>query len=660
MKKRLLLVMALLLAVVLVFAACRSDNNDADDPDPADPVVVDPPDDPGDPDDPDDPDDPGELVVEVEGAAMHPALAAALANFPAYTTNDAPILPRGTGDANVLRVGVGSSGTFPGLFLATHNEDSFDASFNSLGGTYALVSFSAGNLITNNGIATFYYDRAANVVILEMQENVNWHDGTPLTLNDLVFAYEVIAHPDYTGVRMGDSHFINNVQGIDDYISGAADYISGMVLSNNNRTLRIYYNDPLPPSALFAGGIWLTPIPRHWLEPVIDEVGHEGIQGHMRARDEILGFGAFIIETVVPGESVFFVPNDNYWQGAPLVDGILVELIPFDLVPAAMRAGDFDLAAYQTANLEEFELFNPSNYLLYGWPSGSGTFLNFRLGGMGEDGYIFLRDDDHPITNIYIRRALAHAVDRATVADIVGQGLWVPAPSVLHPFNASDFIGLDMEGFTFDLALSNQILDDAGFTERDAEGYRLNLDGSPMTFVYGQHQNPTHEVLVPLNVQNWSEIGLRVELYQGDFLDWGFFTDIVVGADVGPIDIFAMGWSFGANPAPHGLWGNTALFNMPRYTSPTFQAILDDIVSEAAWDSDFLADAYRRWERAFHDELPAMPFTWNLDLVAVNNRVANYSRVRIDSGDNKPGNMTTTSWGSHLLALTAPAPYVND
>jgi peptide/nickel transport system substrate-binding protein len=459
-----------------------------------------------------------------------------------------------------------------------------------------------------------------------------------------------------------------------EYRTGQADSISGMVLSNNNRTLRIYYVDPLPPAALFAGGVWLNPVPRHWITPVIEEVGHEGIEGHMRARDQLLGFGPFIIETVVPGESVLYRANDDFFRGAPLVDGVLVELLPFEMVPAAMRAGDFDIAAYQTANLAEFNLMSPTNYQLYGWYSNSTSFINFRLGGMGreqigEDEYgepiysntsVFLRDDDHPITNIAIRRALAHAVDRQTVSDVVGQGLWTPARSVLHPFNASQFIDQSLEGFVFDLELSNRILDEAGFTERDSDGYRLNLNGEPMTFIYGQHSNPTHIVLVPLNIQNWREIGLRVEMFEGDFADWGLFTDIVVGNEVGPIDIFAMGWSLGNNPAPHTLWANNALFNMPRYTSPTFEAILDDIVSAEAWDDAFLAAAYSRWERAFYDELPAMPLTWNWDLVAVNNRVANYSRVRVDTGYNVPGNMQTNSWGNHLIGLTAPRPYSND
>ncbi|MCL1862467.1 MAG: ABC transporter substrate-binding protein [Defluviitaleaceae bacterium] len=648
----------LLFAVMVIFAACSNNNDRPQNDNETLPEQF------------YEPGGPIEFIEADEGDRLvHPALLDALRLFPAYTKNDAPILPRGSGTDNILRIGVGSASTLVGLFLGTHAVDAHDISINELAGTYPLVSWDASNIWSQNGIATFEFDRTENVVILNMQEDVYWHDGVALTLDDLVFAYEIIGHADYTGTRFSPEMQVPNVRGIMEYHSGQVDYISGLVLSNDNRTLRIYYVDPLPPSALFVGALWLEPVPRHWLTPVIEEVGHGGLRSHIRARDQVLGFGPFIIETVVAEESVFMLPNDNYRQGAPLVDGVLVELLPFNMVPSAMRAGDFDIASYQTTNFGEFLSMNPSNYRLYGWPAGTVTIINFRMGEFGEaetddegnvisEARVRLRDDDHPIMNVAIRRALAYTMDRATVAHTIGHDLWIPAPSILHPFNAGMFIDTNQRGFVFDPELANRILDEAGFTERDTEGYRLDLSGEHMVFIYGQHSNPTNDMFVPLNIQNWREIGLRVEMFEGDFMDWGLLMDNVVRTDeVGPVHIFAMSWSLGRNPNPVSLWADTTQFNAPRYTSPEFAQILYDIQSENAWDADFIADAYARWERYFYENVPAIPFTWNLDLVAVNNRVANYSRVRIDNGLNKPGNMTISTWANHLIGLTAGTPY---
>ena len=600
-----------------------------------------------------------------EQVLIHPALLPALERFPACTTNPNTILQRGD-EGNVLRIGVGAGWQgFPGLFLATHSTDAHDTAIGALVGSYSLTSTTPMNKHGQEGIVTFYYNRELQRVELHMQTDVYWHDGTQMTLDDLVFAYEVIAHPDYTGVRFGMAHFIDIVQGVHGYREGEADYISGLVLSNENRSLYIYYSEPLPPSAMFQGGLWLTPIPRHWLTPVIEEVGHSELEWHPRAREEILGFGPFIIENVLPGESLLLVANDNYWQGAPLVCGIDIEFLSSELIPAAMRAGMFDWAAYQVTDISEFEQLNPDNYNLLGWPSGMQNIINFRLGYVYRDRYGFMtlrpRNDNYPITNIAIRRAMLHAIDRSTIAYVVGYGTQVPAASILHPFNAAEFTDMNFEGWVFDLDLANRILDEAGFIRRDAEGYRLNLDGDHMTFVYGQNWNPANDFIVPLNIYNWSLIGLRVEMYGGDFMEWLELVDIVLGDEnePGPLDIFGLGWSLAANPAPHSLWGSDSTFNMPRYTSPEWKQILIDISSEAAWDVDFLADAYARWERAFFEAAVAAPFTWNLDLVAVNNRVTNYSRARVESFTGVPGNMGPLTWGSHIIGLTAPEPYVN-
>jgi len=675
MNRKLLLAFAMLLTVMLASTACNRDTDTGNQPAPPQQGAVTTPPPPVTP--------PaggdvatgadGELYVIDGEVGLHPALAAALANFPAYTTNTNPILPRGAA-GNILQVGSGSTAGagFPGLWLSTHNADAADGNLIALFKP-SLHSITAGNLITsNNGCLTFDFNRDLNRAEFNLVTDHFWHDGVPLTLDDLVFAYELIAHPDYTGTRFGAAHFIPNVVGVNEFRAGTVDYISGMVLSNNNRTLYIYYYDPLPPSIVFAGGIWITFVPRHWLTPVIEDpaYGHLRLEDHARARHESLGYGPFRVTQIVPGEAVLFESVDTWPLGAPLIDGIHVRFVPFDLIPAMMRAGEFDIAAYQAPDLAEFRLMQPTNYDLYGWPAGSTTILNFRLGYMGYDAegspHTMPRTDGHPITNLEVRRAMVYAWDRQTIASTVGQDLWVPAPSILHPFNASDFLDITREGFRFDLDYANAILDAAGFTERDAQGYRLDLNGQPFTIIYGQHSNPTHDQMVPLNIQNWGQIGLRVEMFGGDFADWGMFTSIVVGDGTyegdndppwGPIDVFAMGWSLGMNPSPHGLWSPTATFNMARYNSPTFQSILDDINSDAAWEEDFLAAAYRRWEQAFHDELPAAPFTWNLDLVAVNNRVANLNRIRIDSGLNIPGNWGTGTFGSIFVGLTAPVPY---
>ena len=613
-----------------------------------------------------DPEDDEEDVVMV-----HPALLSLMDEFPhsTLTSDDVAVLARGD-NGNILRVACVGTSTFIGLLLVTHTQESFDQSLAGIQNG-DLVSISAGNRITNNGVATFEVDRAANTVTMEMQENPVWHDGTPLTLDDLVFAFELIGHPEYTGVRFGTSQ-VGNIVGIEEFQSGEADYIAGLQLSNNNRTLVIEFIEPLTPDIQFAGGLWTSPVPRHWITPVLEDpdYGHANLEDHIRARDEILGWGPFRIESVVVGESYFFTAFDDFWAGPPNVDGVLVEMVHPEFIMEALRAGHHDIAQFTPGDVAMFRTVPPTNFQLLGWPSMSYNVFNFRMGDALEDEegnlYFSPLPDDHPIMNLAIRRAIAYATNREEHMATFGNNLGIPAPMILHPFNSSPFIDLTFEGFSFDLDRANQVLDEAGFTERDDEGFRLDLNGEPMTLIYGAHDNAANQVWVPMNLQNWRYgIGLRVELYGGDFIDWNLFLDYVVhGRTHHPIDIFAMGWNSGMNPDPSGLWGSPAeagSFNMPRYESPTFRAIIDDILSDRAWDDEeFVMDAYRRWAQAFVDEMPAFMYQWSVDLIAANNRVVNVSRLRMDSGDPAAlGNWAQSTWASGNIALTAPAPYVD-
>ncbi|MCL2663392.1 MAG: ABC transporter substrate-binding protein [Oscillospiraceae bacterium] len=666
MKKKKILALLLATAMIFVFVAACAQTEDPGTADPT-PAPATPP--------PADPTPPPELVTivdddEGEGVMIHPALLELLDEFPfaTLTSDDVTILNRGDA-GNILRVACVGSSTFIGLLLPTHSSESFDASLAGIQDG-SLVSIGPGNRITSNGVATYEIDRAANTVTMNMQESPVWHDGTPLTLDDLVFAFELIGHPDYTGTRYGTSQ-VHNIVGIEEYREGEADNIAGLQLSNNNRTLVIQFIEPFDMSFLFAGGLWTAPVARHWITPVLEDpdFGHAGLDNHIRARDEILGWGPFKIDTVVVGESYFFTAFDDFFGGAPNVDGVLVEMVHPELIFEALRAGQYDIAQFTPGDVAMFRLNPPTNFQLLGWPASSYNVFNFRMGNQLEDdeGNLYFEPlpDDHPIRNLAIRRAIAYATDRETHVEVFLNGLGLPAPMILHPFNASPFIDMSFEGFSFDLDRANQVLDEAGFTERDDEGFRLDLNGEPMTLIYGAHDNAANQVWVPMNLQNWNSIGLRVELYGGDFMDWGLFLDYVAwGTTPHPIDIFAMGWSSGMNPDPSSLWGSreeAGDFNMPRYESPTFRRILDDIKSDRSWDDEeFVMDTYRRWAQAFYDEMPAFLYQWSIDLIAANNRVVNVSRLRMDSGDPEGlGNWSQVTWANHLIALTAPEPYVD-
>ena len=663
-RKSLFVAILLLIALAMVFTACRG-NGGAEDPPADDPPVVDdtPAPDVNDDDDDDDdddndyqPDDPPEAAAEVHPGLL--VLDELLSRFPMTLENNAPILQPGD-PGNTLRLVIGSDATFPGLFEGVLASEAFDSNIMDFQRS-ALVSFDESFMWSDDGIATLRFDLPNNAIELNMQAYVYWHDGTPLTLDDLVFAYELMARDHYhegAGVRFVDTHYVPWVIGIEEWRTGEADHIAGLVLSNNNRTLRIYYDRPLPPAAQYSGGIWLTPTPRHHLEPAIEEVGCWGsLAEHPRARHEALGWGPWIIDSIVPGESVLFRANDNYWRGRPNIDYVLWQIRPIATFMAAMREGLYDITiqGMPVVHFEEHMLYNPNNYSLLGQPATGSGFMYFRT-GTRVDGIATPREPGwHPIQDVNIRRALSHAMPQQLIADTVQNGLSVPAGTVMSPFNARAFIYAGVPGFFFDLDRARQILDEAGYTEFGDDGFRLDLDGNPMYFNFAANHNAFNVDAVPTYLQMWRDIGLDVRLYQDDLIEWNTFLENVLLSDnwSDTVHIFISNWTLGANPAPHGLWSVEAAFNLVRHNTDEFRGILDDIASQDAFDLDFLMDAYRRWQLYMYENAVANHMFWGVGLTAVNHRVANFSLVR-ESGLN--GVMQRT----HLWGLTAPEGYAN-
>ena len=506
-----------------------------------------------------------------------------------------------------------------------------------LGTTNSVLSMTEFYTFGQDGIATWEMDLGNNTFTITQQHDVYWHDGTPLTLADLVFTYHVIADPAYTGVRF--STYERAIVGIMDYHNGTADYISGLVLSDNDRTLTIRFESLSPSMAYF--GFWTTPMPKHIFEniPVADMPNSPYVLVNP------VGWGPFMIENVVPGESFYMTRNENYVWGTPYIERLVVERIESSLVPAAMETGRFDYVTFPT--LYYADHMNPTNFTYLGVPRQHYGYIAFRLGHWDAENNINIFDPNRYMNNVYLRRAMAMAVNEDEIGELLFNGLHFAAGSFI-PMHHPALMDLSLPGFPYDPAQANQILDDAGFT-RGEDGYRTWPNGDDLTVIWAHPQDPaTEHIIVQLYRQGWSAIGVRVELWQGRTHDQNFLWDTLdVDGDNDEIHIYSGAWTPGANPNPSGSWGH-AFWNPSRYTSPEWDAILESLSDPAAFDMDVMRERYFALQAHLQEVVPYFPTRWQIELVALNNRVVNWdARVGVPPQE----------WGMHMVKLSAAEPY---
>ncbi len=69
--------------------------------------------------------------------------------------------------------------------------------------------------ITNDGAASLELDEDTKKATITVKDNVKWSDGVDVTADDVIFPYEIIGNPEYTGIRYDDT--FRNIVGMEEY-----------------------------------------------------------------------------------------------------------------------------------------------------------------------------------------------------------------------------------------------------------------------------------------------------------------------------------------------------------------------------------------------------------------------------------------------------------
>ncbi len=77
-----------------------------------------------------------------------------------------------------------------------------------------------------------------------------------------------------------------------------------------------------------------------------------------------------------------------------------------------------------------------------------------------------------------VRKALSYAMNREEINELVFDGLYTPRQFSPPSASPQYYEPLTNAYIEYDPDMANQLLDEAGYTAKDAEGYRLTLDGS--------------------------------------------------------------------------------------------------------------------------------------------------------------------------------------
>ena len=581
MKKSKWSLLAMLFALLLVLAACGDKQDEGTTPDPGDGGEVTEPKD-------------GEDTEVEEG-------------FSGDVTNEGTPIKGGT-----LMVAMEKDSPFQGIFSQALYEDAYDWEL-MVYASMGVFDNDGDGLLTNDGIASFEVNEETKVLTIKIREGIKWSDGEPLKIDDLIYPYYIIGHKDYTGVRYNSQ--LRNIVGIEEYHAGTTETISGITkVDDYTYTLALKEISP----GLYSGGdgILTYAHPTHVMGsvPIAELVEHDSV------RKNPLSLGAFVIDKVVPGESVQYKPNEHYWKGVPKLDGVIVKVVPPSSIAKALEAGEYDVTS-SLGSGRYLEIKDLKNIDILAVPEYYYGYLGFKVGKWNTETLEVNTDmENSKVGDVKLRQAMGYALNVEEVAATFYNGLRERANAFIPPVFSS-FHDATLKGYTYDPDKAIAILDEAGYKDVDGDGLRENPKGEKLQIKLATMSgDDIAEQIAVYWLQNFNEVGLDVVLTDGRTIEFNSFYDRVE-ADDPEIDIFMGAWGVGSNPSPSGIYSHDASYNFSRYTSPTLKEILTNIDSEKSFDAEYRASQFAAFEKEMFDNAPVIPTFYRLELHAVNKRV---------------------------------------
>lgn len=162
-----------------------------------------------------------------------------------------------------------------------------------------------------------------------------------------------------------------------------------------------------------------------------------------------IGTGPFKYESYTPGDKLVVVKNENYWKpGQPYLDKVTFKVVgDTDMAVMQLNSGTLDIYQYLTADQA----------------MAVGSNFNILEGNVNYVQGMFLNNAKAPFDNVKVRQAIYYAVDRDLVNDMVFGGKSHIIGTNMIP-GASKYYNADTEKtYTRDVEKAKQLLAEAGY-----------------------------------------------------------------------------------------------------------------------------------------------------------------------------------------------------
>lgn len=420
------------------------------------------------------------------------------------------------------------------------------------------------DLVPRPGLAESWdVSEDGSVYTFHLRENAKWTDGVPVTADHFVYSWRRLTDPDTAGEYAYFLYMVKNAEAIN---TGEIEDLSKLgVRALDDHTLEVELERSVVFFPMITTFICTFPMRRDIVEKHGDDWTEPG---------NIETCGPYRLAEWRHEYRMKLERNDGYYGERAGLDRIV-----FYMVTEQSTA----LSLYQTGDVDALDVLPPPAIPSY---IGKPDYYNYPYFSIYYYGFNTTKP---PVDNPKVRAALAHAIDRSKLPDIL-KGNQIPYTAVIPAGMEGSDPGL---GRAFDPARARALLKEAGY--EDPSGL------PPITVAYNTLE--MHKLIAEFVQQQWIEnLGITVELRN---MEWKVFLKEL---QHDPPHVWRLGWILDY-PDPDAImtvWLSNGGNNHTRWKSEEY----DRLVLEAAVERDRerRLELYARAQRMLcHDATAVIP-----------------------------------------------------
>ena len=438
-----------------------------------------------------------------------------------------------------------------------------------------------------NGLARLETTEAGGeglAVTYDIHPEATWGDGRPVTVDDVIFSWEMGRHP-LSGVS--DRETYERILSIEPLGERRFTVHLDRVTFDYYR----YVPDPLP-----------AHVERPIFEAAPDQYRNRTAYD-ADPTNRALAYGPYRIARVESGSEIVLLPNETWWGPKPAFEQVTFKVIENTAaLEANLLSGSLDMIAGELGlTLDQALAFEKRH--------GDDFNIFYQAGLIYE--HIDLNLDNPLLADRRMRKALLLAIDRPTISEKLFAGRQPPAESSVSPL---DWIYSEATPQTpYDPAAAVALLEEMGWLAGD-DGIRRNAAGEKLSFeIMTTAGNRSRELVEQVLQSQWRQVGIEVKIRNEPARV--FFGQTVTERRYTGLAMFA--WVSSPENVPRSVLksdqiptaeNNWAGQNYTGYRNPEMDALLDAI--EVELDRPRRKALWAELQRIYAEDLPVLPLYW--------------------------------------------------